>query len=174
VMLYEFKDGLNAYLAQTGSAVLAKNIKELIDFNKTDETELRYFDQQLLEMAEKKGDLQSKEYKEALATMLKVTRDEGIDKVMDKFRLDALMAPTGTAAWKTDLINGDHYIGGSSSLAAISGYPNISVPMGFIDALPVGISFFGAEWSEPTLISIAYSYEQATKHRKKPLFLPND
>jgi amidase len=174
VMLYEFKDGLNDYLSKAGAPVPARSISELIAFNKADETELRYFDQQLLEMADKKGDLQSKEYIEALATMYKLTREEGIDRVMDRHNLDALVAPTGTAAWKTDLINGDHFIGGSSSLAAISGYPAISVPMGFIDNLPVGISFFGAEWSEPTLISIAYSYEQATKHRKKPLFLPTD
>lgn len=174
VMLYEFKDGLNAYLAQTGTAVPVKSINELITFNQSDEIELRYFDQQLLEMADKNGDLQSKEYTEALATMLRLTREEGIDRIMDKHNLDALVAPTGTAAWKTDLINGDHFMGGSSSLAAISGYPNITVPMGFIDNLPVGISFFGAAWTEPTLISIAYSYEQATKHRKKPLFLPTD
>jgi amidase len=128
------------------------------------------FDQKLLELAESKGDLTSKEYQEALTKMLKLTREQGIDKVMNENKLDALMAPTGAPAWKIDLIDGDHFLGGSSSPAAISGYPNINVPMGFVDQLPVGVSFFGRAWSEGTLISIAYAYEQATKHRKKPEF----
>ena len=136
--------------------------------------ELRYFDQHLLELAEQKGDLNSSEYKEALGTMHKATRENGIDKLMNEHKLDALMAPTGSAAWKTDLINGDHFLGGSSSFAAISGYPNITVPMGFIDALPVGVSFFGKAWSEPLLIEIAYAYEQATLHRRPPTFIAQD
>ena len=106
--------------------------------------------------------------------MLKATREEGIDKLMNVNRLDAIIAPTGSPAWKTDLLNGDHYIGGSSSLAAISGYPAITVPMGFVENLPVGITFFGRAWSEPVLIEIAYSYEQATKHRKAPKYLVTD
>ncbi len=104
--------------------------------------------------------------------MLKATRENGIDKLLKENSLDALMAPTGSPAWKTDLINGDHYIGGSSSLAAISGYPTITVPMGFIDELPVGVSFFSTAWTEPLLIEIAYAYEQKTKHRKAPTFIP--
>ena len=103
--------------------------------------------------------------------MLKATRENGIDKMMNENRLDALMAPTGSPAWKTDLLLGDHYVGGSSSLAAISGYPAITVPMGFIEDLPVGITFFGKAWSEPLLIEIAFAYEQGTKHRKAPEFL---
>ena len=103
--------------------------------------------------------------------MLKLTREQGIDKVMNENSLDALIAPTGSPAWKTDLTNGDKFMGGSSSYAAISGYPSITLPMGFIDGLPVGISFFGRGWSEPVLIECAYSFEKATGHRKKPTYI---
>jgi len=174
VMVYEFRDGLNKYLAGLGSDSAVKNIGELIEFNKSDSVELRYFDQKILEMADKKGDLESPEYKKALSLMLKATREDGIDKVMGTNKLDAIMAPTGSPAWKTDLILGDHFVGGSSSLPAISGYPAITVPMGFIDNLPVGITFFGRAWSEPLLIQIAFSYEQGTKHRKAPEYIVSD
>ena len=174
VLLYEFKDGLNKYLSGLGPDAPVRNLSELIEFNKKDDVELRYFDQNILIAAEKKGDLSSPEYKNALAKMLRVTREEGIDKMMNSARLDALIAPTGSPAWKTDLILGDHFVGGNSSLAAISGYPAITVPMGFIDGLPVGISFFGRAWSEPLLIEIAFSYEQASKHRKAPEYLVTD
>jgi amidase len=174
VMLYEFKDGLNSYLAGLTDVVPVKTLADLIAFNKNDSIELKYFDQKLLEMAGKKGSLEDKEYKEALSKMLKATREEGIDKVMDSNRLDAIMAPTGSAAWKTDLILGDHFTGGSSSLAAISGYPAITVPMGFVNDLPVGVTFFGRAWSEGTLLTIAYGYEQGTKHRKTPGYIPSD
>jgi amidase len=173
VLLFEFKDGLNKYFAGLGDNALVKSVSELIEFNKYDSIELRYFDQQLLVMAQEKGDLQTKEYQEALATMLKASREDGIDKIMNEFKLDAIVAPTGSPAWKIDLINGDHFMGGSSSLAAISGYPSITVPMGFVDELPVGISFFGKAWSEPILLEVAYSYEQATKHRKAPKYIPS-
>jgi amidase len=171
VMLYEFKDGLNNYFKGLGKDAPVKSLKELIAFNKSDSVELRYFDQKLLEEAEEKGDLNSAAYKEALAKMLKGTREDGIDKLMSDNRLDAIMAPTGAPAWKTDLIDGDLYLGGNSSLAAISGYPNITVPMGFISDLPIGVSFFGRAWSEPILLEIAYAFEQGTKHRKPPKFL---
>lgn len=171
VMLYEFKDGLNNYFKGLGDNVPVKTLKELIEFNKTDSVELKYFSQGLLEQAEAKGDLNSAEYKKALYDMLKATRENGIDKMLRENKLDALMAPTGGPAWKTDLINGDLYLGSSSSYAAISGYPNISVPMGFIDELPVGVSFFGKAWSEPMLLEIAFAYEQGTKHRKKPKYI---
>jgi amidase len=174
VMLYEFKDGLNKYLAENATGSDIKNIKELIEFNKSDTVELRYFDQNLLEQAEKKGSLESADYKKALAIMKKATQEEGIDKLMNTFKLDAIMAPTGSPAWKTDLILGDHFVGGSSSLAAISGYPAITVPMGFVDDLPVGVTFFGRAWSEPLLLEIAYSYEQGTKHRKPPKYYISD
>ncbi len=171
VLLYEFKDGLNRYFASLGGKAPVKNLEELIEFNKRDSIELRYFDQQLLFTANEKGDLNSPEYKEMLERMLKLTREQGIDKVMNENSLDALIAPTGSPAWKTDLTNGDKFMGGSSSYAAISGYPSITLPMGFIDGLPVGISFFGRGWSEPVLIECAYSFEKATGHRKKPTYI---
>jgi amidase len=174
VLLYEFKDGLNRYLKGLGDNVPVKNLSELIEFNKSDSIELRYFNQKIVEMADKKGDLSSPEYKKSLEKMLRATRENGIDKIMNENDLDALIAPTGSPAWKTDLILGDHFVGGSSSLAAISGYPAITVPMGFIHNLPVGITFFGRAWSEPQLIEIAYSYEQGTKHRKAPKYLVTD
>jgi amidase len=174
VMVYEFKDGVNKYLSGLGNDIPVKNITELIEFNKSDSIELRYFDQKILEMANKKGDLETPEYKKDLALMLKATRDDGIDMVMNNNKLDAIMAPTGSPAWKTDLLLGDHFVGGTSSLAAISGYPAITVPMGFIDDLPVGVTFFGRAWSEPVLLEIAYSYEQGTKHRKAPKYIVSD
>jgi amidase len=174
VMLYEFKDGLNKYFTSLGDSTPIKSLKELIEFNKSDTVELKYFDQKILEMAEKKGDIESAEYIKALATMTKATREDGIDKVMNSNKLDAIMAPTGSPAWKTDLLLGDHYVGGSSSLAAISGYPAITVPMGFVGDLPVGVTFFGRAWSEPLLIEIAFSYEQGTRHRKTPKYIVSD
>jgi amidase len=174
VMVYEFKDGLNKYLAAQGSNASVRNITELIEFNKSDSVELRYFDQKTLELSDKKGNLESPDYKKDLALMHKATREDGIDKIMKDNRLDAIMAPTGSPAWKTDLILGDHFVGGSSSLAAISGYPAITVPMGFIDNLPVGVTFFGRAWNEPLLIQIAYSYEQGTKYRKAPEYIVTD
>lgn len=170
VMLYEFKDGLNKYLASLGKNAPVKSLKDIIAFNEKDSVELKYFDQNLMKMAQEKGDLDSEEYKEALLKMLKITREEGIDKTMDEHKLDAIIAPTGGPAWKTDLVNGDSFQVGSSSPAAIAGYPNITVPMGFIGGLPVGISFFGRAWSEPVLLEIAYAYEQGTQHRKAPQF----
>jgi amidase len=174
VLLYEFKDGLNRYFASLGADALVKNLSELIEFNKKDSVELRYFDQKIFEKADKKGNLKSAEYKNAIAKMLKATREDGIDKMMNVNKLDALMGPTGSPAWKTDLILGDHFVGGSSSLAAISGYPAITVPIGFIENLPVDVTFFGRAWSEPVLIEIAYAYEQGTKHRKAPKFIVTD
>ena len=171
VLLYEFKDGLNKYFATLDTSVKVRSLTDLIEFNKKDSIELRYFDQQLLVMAQSKGNLESPEYKGFLESMQKGMREDGIDKIMNENKLDALIAPTGTPAWKTDLINGDNFLGSSSSYAAISGYPNITVPMGFIDEMPVGLSFFGRAWSEPVLLEIAYSYEQGTKHRKAPRFL---
>ena len=122
--------------------------------------------------AEAKGPLTSKEYLDALEANHRRSRAEGIDAVMDKFQLDAIMAPTGSPAWITDLVNGDHSGGGSSNAAAVAGYPDITVPAGFISGLPVGVSFFGRAWSEPALLKIAYGFEQAVKARKPPKFLP--
>ena len=171
IMLYEYKDGLNKYFASLGAEAPVKNLKELIAFNENDSIELSFYNQKYLEMALEKGDLQTEEYKEALAKMIKGSQEEGLDRVMDEYNLDAIIAPTGGPAWKTDHINGDAFHVGSSSPAAISGYPNITVPMGFIDELPVGISFFGRAWSEPVLLEIAYAYEYGTQHRKAPKFL---
>lgn len=174
VMLYEFRDGLNKYLSHVESAASAKNLAELIEFNSKNVEEMKYFDQKIFEMAEKKGDISNPEYKKDLEKMLTATRQKGIDKLMDSCRIDAIIAPTGSPAWKTDLILGDHFVGGSSSPAAISGYPAVTVPMGFVKELPVGITFFGRAWSEGSLLGIAYSYEQATKHRKAPKYLLTD
>ncbi|HLO58938.1 MAG TPA: amidase [Bacteroidales bacterium] len=171
VMLFEFKDGLNHYFSTLGEKAPVKNVDELIEFNRKDSVELLYFDQIYLEMAAKKKDLNSAEYKAALETMMKYSRQLGVDKVMDENRLDAIISETGSPAWETDPVNGDFFLLGSSSPAALSGYPSITVPMGNIDGLPVGISFTGRAWSEPGLISIAYSYEQATKHRQIPSFM---
>lgn len=173
VLLYEFKDGLTKYFASLGDRAPVKDLAELMAFNQKDSIELRYFDQQLVKMAHAKGTLQDKEYTEALAAMLKAARENGIDKLLADHQLDVLMAPTGSPAWKTDLINGDHFIGGSSSLAAIAGYPSITVPMGFVDALPVGVSFTAGAWQEGKLLEVAYGYEQATRHRKAPTFIPS-
>jgi amidase len=171
VFYYELKADLAAYLARRGSSV--KSLKDVIEFNELNRgREMPYFGQDIFLKSEQKGPLTSKEYLDALALNHQLTRAEGIDFVMDKFKLDALVAPTGGPAWITDLINGDHVAGGSSSAAAVAGYPNINVTAGSLWGLPVGISFFGRAWSEPTLLKIAYSFEQLTKARQKPRFLP--
>ena len=174
VLLYEFKADLNKYLAAAGPEVPVRSLKEVIDFNeRTRERELAYFGQDLFEKAQKKGPLTEKAYLDALAKNHRLTRTEGIDAVMDKHRLDALIAMTAGPSWLIDLVDGDHDTGGSSSFAAVAGYPNINVPAGFVFGLPVGISFFGRAWSEPKLIKIAYAFEQATHIRKPPQFLPS-
>ncbi|MCK4813117.1 MAG: amidase [Candidatus Marinimicrobia bacterium] len=164
IMLYEYKDGLNKYFKSLGPNTPIKNLEELIAFNNNDP----------LEMAQEKAGLDSKEYQKALAKMIQGSREDGIDRVMDENDLDAIIAPTGTPAWKTDWINGDSFQFGSSSPAAQSGYPNITVPMGFVDELPVGISIFGRAWSENVLIEIAYAYEQGIPHRRVPEFLEGE
>jgi len=168
VLLYEFKDGLNKYFESLGEDAPVKSMEELVEATLNDPEEMRYFDHDILIQANGKGNLDSEEYQEALDRMLRVTRDEGIDRVMNEHDLDAIIGPTGGPAWKTDLTNGDNFAVSSSSPAARSGYPNITVPMGYIDGLPVGISFFGRAWSEPLLIEIAYGFEQATNVRKAP------
>lgn len=172
VLLIEFKNELNAYLRNCNSAVKSRTLEELIKFNiEHSEHEMPFFDQEIFLAAQQKGDYDSGEYKNALENVLRSTGPEGIDKVLGKYELDAIIAPTGAPAWPTDVINGDHYVGGSSSPAARSGYPNITLPMGFIHGLPVGISFFAGAFSEPKLIGFAYAFEQATKHRKAPEFI---
>ncbi len=174
IMLYEYKDGLNKYFASLGPDAPIKSVEELIAFNQADSIELKHYDQRYLEMAQEKGPLEEEAYQEALSEMMRLSREEGIDKVMEENQLQAIIAPTGSPAWQTDWVNGDHFQLGSSSPAARAGYPNITVPMGFVDELPVGISFFGQAWTEPLLIEIAYGFEQGTKHRRAPRFLTED
>jgi amidase len=172
VFYYELKADLAAYLARRGNTSV-KSLKDVIVFNERNrDREMPYFGQDIFLKSEQKGPLNTKEYLDALALNQKLSRAEGIDFIMDKFKLDALVAPTAGPPWLTDLINGDHAAGGSSSAAAVAGYPNINVTAGYLSGLPVGISFFGRAWSEPTLLKIAYSFEQLTKARQKPRFLP--
>jgi len=172
IFLYELKADLNAYLARLGSNAPVRTLKAIIEFNdRNRQKEMPYFGQDLFVKAEGKGPLTEKAYLDAVAKNHQLARTEGIDSIMDKHHLDALVAPTGGPAWLTDLVNGDHSAGGSSNAAAVAGYPNINVTAGSIFGLPVGISFFGRAWSEPTLIKLAYSFEQATKARQAPRFL---
>jgi amidase len=171
VLMYEFKAGLNKYLAGCSPAVKVRSLKDLIRFNEENsEKEMPWFGQELFHLAESKGDLDDPKYLKALADSLRFSRQEGIDKTINTHRLDAIIAPTGGPAWKTDWINGDHFSGGSSSASACAGYPAITVPAGNIHGLPVGITFMGAAWSEPRLISLAFAYEQASKARISPSF----
>ena len=173
VLSYEFKNDLNLYLGALVPKAPMHSLADVIAFNESHrEREMPYFGQDLMIKAQAKGPLSSKEYLAALEKDHRLSRTEGIDAVMSKHRLDALVAPTAGPAWCTDLINGDHAPGGSSTPAAVAGYPNINVPAGYAWGLPVGISFFGAANSEPLLIKLAYAFEQATRHRRAPQFLP--
>ncbi|MGA9544444.1 MAG: amidase family protein, partial [Candidatus Sulfotelmatobacter sp.] len=172
VFLYELKADLNNYLARLSPNAPVHTLKDIIDFNdRNRQKEMPYFGQDLFLKAEAKGPLTEKAYLDALDKNHQLARTEGIDATMDKYRLDAMVAPTGGPAWLTDLINGDHAAGGSSNAAAVAGYPNINVTAGFISGLPVGISFFGCAWSEPVLIRLAFAFEQTTKARQSPRFL---
>lgn len=172
VLQYEFKAGLNQYLFGLGADAPVKTLKDVIAFNKAHrQEEMPYFEQEILVMSEEKGGLDAPEYKKALETVRRVSRTDGIDKMIREHQLDAIIAPTGGPAWPTDLITGDHFLGGSSSPAAMAGYPNITVPAGDVHGLPVGISFFAGAYAEPVLLKIAYAYEQATQHRRTPQYL---
>jgi amidase len=171
VLLYEFKEDLNKYLAGRGRP--NKTLADLIDFNnKNADKEMPYFGQEIFIQAQAKGDLNDRVYRIALLQSKLMTQEQGIDGVMDKEKLDAVVAPSGGVAWSTDLISGDCGVFESSSLAAVAGYPNITVPAGYIQGLPAGISFFGKPFTEGKLIQIAYAFEQATKARRVPQFLP--
>jgi amidase len=172
VLLYELKTDLNAYLAGLGPGARVKSLTDAIAFNEANkDREMPYFGQELFLRAEAKGPLTSPDYLKALGRNKKASRVDGIDAVMIKHRLDALVAPTSGPAWLTDLVNGDYGTGGASGIPAVAGYPHVTVPAGFAFGLPVGISIFGRAWTEPTLIRIAYAYEQATRHRRPPRFL---
>ena len=171
VLLYEFKAGLNAYLKARGRS---ETLASLIAFNEKNRArELNHFGQELLLKAEKKGPLTDAAYRKARAECIRLTRTEGIDAACSKHRLQALVAPTSCLAWLTDYINGDSGNGGCSTPPAVAGYPHITVPAGLVRGLPAGISFFGPAWSEPALIKVAYAFEQATKARPKPTFVPS-
>lgn len=173
VLLYEFKDGLNKYLAERGSSSAYKTLAELMAYNMREAaTEMPFFGQELFERAEKKGPLSDAAYKTALATCRKFVRTEGLDRVFAQHKFDALVAPSNGPAWPTDHVNGDHVTGGNTSYAAVAGYPTITVPMGFVSELPLGLSLLGSAWSEGRLIALAHSFEQATKRRRAPKFLP--
>jgi amidase len=173
VLLFEFKAGLEAYFASLGPKARVKTMAELIAFDEQNrEREMPYFGQEILLKAQAKGPLSSPEYKTALETCARLARKEGLDAVFEKHGLTALVAPTGAPAWVVDPVSGDHFVGGNSTPAAVAGYPTVSVPMGFVFGLPVGLSFIGRAWSEPVLVKVAYAFEQATRHRRPPRFLP--
>ena len=168
VLLYEFKDGLNKYLAARPGK--PDTLAELIEFNEREhEREMPYFRQEIFLDAQKKGALTEREYRRASERARKAAGHDGIDALLRKFQLDAMIAPTVGPAWVTDVINGDHGVGGAIATApAVAGYPHVTVPAGFLHGLPVGISFVGAAWSEPTLIRLAYAFEQVARARRPP------
>jgi len=173
VLLYEFKADLNLYLSNLPPAANCRSLKDLIQYNDVNHaTEMPWFGQEIFLSAENKGPLTEKAYIDALSHLRRLAGKEGIDNVLKTYNLDAIIGPTTGPAWTTDWVNGDHGAGGSSGPAACAGYPAITVPAGLIHGLPVGITFMGTAWSEPVLIKLAYAYEQASKHRKCPEFLP--
>ncbi len=171
---YEFKADLNAYLATLGPDAPVRTLAEIIAFNEANaDREMPHFGQERMIASEARGPLTDEAYLNAKRTIQRANREDGIDALMDEHQLDAIIAPTRDLPWVTDHIKGDRLDGGSSAgPAAIAGYPDISVPMGFVSGLPAGVSFFGRAWSEPVLIRIAYAYEQATQQRRAPTFAP--
>jgi amidase len=172
VLLYEFKADLNAYLKRIPPALPVHNLSELIRFNSEQSArELALFDQELLRQADAKGDLNSADYLKARQVCLEATRTNGIDSVLAEHRLDAIVTLTSGPAWLIDPLNGDTDTGGCSSPAAIAGYPHITVPAGLYRGLPIGLSFFGAAWSEPTLLRLASGFEHIAGSRPIPQFM---
>jgi amidase len=170
VLLAEFRAGLDAYLATTPEAVKTRTLAEVVAFNARTPAELEFFNQDIFEQALKAPALTNKAYLDARAASLRLAGKDGIDRMLADNNVVALVAPTGGPAWTTDLVTGDHFLGSASMLAAVSGYPHVTVPMGQIRDLPVGLSFFGPAWSEATLIGLAYAFEQRTQARQAPQF----
>lgn len=173
VLLYEFKADLAAYLATRGPSAPARTLADVIAFNERERArELPWFEQELFHRAEAKGSLAEPAYRAARERCLQLSRTEGLDPLFDKHRLDAVICPSNAPAWITDLVSGDHYIGGNTSFAAVSGYPSLTVPMAFIHSLPLGLSFIGRPWSEGRLIELGFAFETLTQARRPPGFLP--
>jgi amidase len=176
VLLFEFKADLDAYLEALGAETRVHSLADVIKFNEENRLRvLTYFGQERMEEAQKKPSLKNKKYLKALKKNHLLSRKDGIDLAMRKHKLDAIVCPSGGPAWIIDLVNGDggrNWDMDSTSYAAVAGYPHITVPVGYIWGLPIGISFFAKSWQEPTLIKLAYAFEQATKIRKPPQFLP--
>ncbi|PTL78826.1 amidase [Vitiosangium sp. GDMCC 1.1324] len=173
VLLFEFKADVEAYLAGLGERTHLRSLADLIRFNEENRgTELPWFGQELFHQAQAKGPLTDKKYRKALEACRKLSREQGIDAVMTKHKLDALVAPTQAPPGLIDVVNGDHWLGSSSTPAAVAGYPSITVPAGYVAGLPVGLSFIGRAWSEQTLLRLAFAYEQSSKHRRPPRFAP--
>jgi len=173
VLLYEFKDGLDRYLASRGTTSRMRTLADVMAFNQSNASrEMPWFGQEQMERAQAKGPLTDSVYQEALAACRRLSRQEGLDRVFAQYSVDAIVAPSNGPSWPIDLLNGDRYTGGNSSVAAVAGYPSITVPMGFVGALPVGISLIGAAWTERRLIALAFAFEQATSARRAPQFLP--
>ena len=171
ILLYEFKSDLNTFFAARAGRLPVSSLEQLIEFNERERARsMPFFGQELFRSSQQKGALSDTAYQNALKTAKLAAT--ALDSIMKQHRLDAVVAPTGSPPWLIDLVTGDHFIGGSSSIAAVAGYPTITVPMGFVFGLPVGISFFASAWSEPTLLKLAFAYEQRTRHRVAPRFLP--
>ncbi len=173
VLLYEFKASLAAYFATLGPAAPARSLADAIAFNSREAArEMPYFGQEIFEVAQRKGPLTDAAYRKARASCLALTRTQGIDRALRAQRVQALVYPSNGPAWPIDLVNGDRFTGGDSSFAAVSGYPSITVPMGQVQGLPIGLSFTGAAWSDAQLYGYAFAFEQATRHRRAPTFRP--
>src|SRR3989440_9240961 len=173
VLLYEFKADLNRYLAEFAPGAAVKTLQDVIEFNERNrEREMPYFGQELFLKAQDKGPLIDQAYRDALDKCRRLGREEGLQAILEREKLDAIVAPTGNPPWPIDLVNGDHFLGGSSTPAAVAGFPHVTVPAGYVSRLPVGVAFIGAAWSEGTVVRGACGVEQGQTLRRPPRFLP--